>query len=39
MSEDVRRIAIDAERRRHPEIGELEARWIVLRRIWSAPKE
>ncbi|HEY1959823.1 MAG TPA: hypothetical protein VGH28_29640 [Polyangiaceae bacterium] len=39
MSEDARRIAIDAERRRHPELDELEARWLVLRRMWSSPKE
>ena len=39
MSEDARRIAIDSERRRHPELSEDEARWIVLRRIWSSPKE
>lgn len=39
MSEDARRIAIDAERRRHPELGPLEARWIVLRRMGSSPKE
>ena len=39
MSEAARRIAIDAERRRHPELGEDEARWIVLRRMWSTPKE
>jgi len=39
MSEDARRIAIDAERRRHPELDEREARWIVLRRTWSSPKE
>lgn len=39
MSEDARRIAIDAERRRHPELTAEEARWIVLRRMWSMPKE
>ena len=39
MSEGARRIAIDAERRRHPELTDEQARWIVLRRMWSAPKE
>ncbi|HEX3343437.1 MAG TPA: hypothetical protein VHS09_02640 [Polyangiaceae bacterium] len=35
MSEDARRIAIDGERRRHPELTEAEARQIVLRRMWG----
>ena len=39
MSEDVRRIAIEAERRRHPELSAEQARDIVLRRSWSTPKE
>ena len=39
MSEDSRRIAIDAERLRHPDLTEDQARWVVLRRMWSAPKE
>ena len=33
MSEDVRRIAIDAERNRHPELGEEEARRAVIARL------
>jgi len=36
MSEDARRISIEGERRRHPELTEAEARQIVLRRIWGA---
>jgi hypothetical protein len=36
LSEDVRRIAIEGERRRHPELTEREARDVVLRRIWGA---
>jgi hypothetical protein len=39
MSEGARRIAIDGECRRHPELTEEQARWIVLRRMWSSPKE
>jgi hypothetical protein len=35
MSEDARRIAIEGERRRHPELTEEEARRIVLARIWG----
>jgi hypothetical protein len=35
MSEDVRRIAIESERRRHPELTEAEARREVLRRLWG----
>jgi len=35
MSEEARRIAIEGERRRHPELTEAEARQIVLRRIWG----
>jgi hypothetical protein len=36
MSEAARRIAIDGERRRHPELTEGQARDIVLRRLWGA---
>lgn len=36
MSEDVRRIAFEAERRRHPELSVGEARQAVLDRIWGA---
>ena len=36
MSEDVRRISIEGERRRHPELTEEEARLVVLRRMWGA---
>jgi hypothetical protein len=35
MSEGSRRISIDAERRRHPELSEAAARAIVLQRIWG----
>ena len=35
MSEDARRIAIEAERRRHPGLTDEEARQVVLRRIWG----
>ena len=36
MSEAARRIAIDGERRRHPELTEVQARRVVFRRIWGA---
>lgn len=36
MSEDARRISIEGERRRHPELTEGEARQEVLRRMWGA---
>lgn len=36
MSEEARRISIDGERRRHPELSEAEARARVLRRMWGA---
>lgn len=36
MSEDVRRIAIEGELRRHPELSEAEARQAVLDRLWGA---
>ena len=36
MSEDARRISIEGERRRHPELTEEEARLVVLRRMWGA---
>jgi hypothetical protein len=36
MSEDARRIAVEGERRRHPELTAAEARLAVLRRLWGA---
>jgi hypothetical protein len=36
MSEDVRRISFEGERRRHPELSAAEARLAVLRRLWGA---
>jgi hypothetical protein len=36
MSEGARRIAIDGERRRHPELTEMQARRVVFRRMWGA---
>jgi hypothetical protein len=36
MSEDARRIAVDAERRRHPELSEAAAWQAVFRRMWGA---
>ena len=36
MSEAARRIAIESERRRHPELTEAQARDVVLRRLWGA---
>lgn len=35
MSEDARRIAIEGELRRHPELTEREARLAVLRQSWG----
>ena len=35
MSEAARRIAIDGERRRHPELTEVQARRVVFRRMWG----
>ncbi len=35
MSESSRQISIEAERRRHPELSEADARAIVLRRAWG----
>lgn len=35
MSEDVRRLAIEGELRRHPELTEAEARQAVLERLWG----
>jgi hypothetical protein len=35
MSEDVRRIALEAEQRRHPELSIAEIRRIVLGRMWG----
>jgi hypothetical protein len=35
LSDDVRRIALDAEQRRHPELSAAEIRRIVLGRLWS----
>jgi hypothetical protein len=34
MSEDVRRISVEGERRRHPELDEAQARRAVLRRSY-----
>ena len=36
MSEEARRISIEGERRRHPELPEGEARRRVFRRLWGA---
>jgi hypothetical protein len=36
MSEDARRIAIEGEARRHPELSPAEARRVVLERIWGS---
>lgn len=36
MSETVRSIAFDAEKRRHPELSAAEAQQAVLDRIWGA---
>jgi hypothetical protein len=36
MSEDARRIAFEAEQRRHPELSAAEVRRIVHGRIWGA---
>ena len=36
MSEDVRRVAIEGELRRHPELTPEEARQAVLERIWGS---
>ena len=36
MSEDVRRISIEGERARHPELTEEHARRRVLSRMWGA---
>jgi hypothetical protein len=35
MSEAARRIAIDGERRRHPELTEVQARRVLFRRMWG----
>src|SRR6202041_618147 len=35
MSEAARQIAIDGERRRHPELTEEQARRVVFRRMWG----
>lgn len=35
MSEEARRIAIEGERRRHPELSAAEAKSVVLRRMWG----
>jgi hypothetical protein len=35
MSEAARRIAIDGERRRHPELTEEQARRVVFGRMWG----
>jgi hypothetical protein len=36
MSEDLRRIAFEAEQRRRPELSAEDARQAVLDRIWGA---
>jgi len=36
MSEDAREIAIEGERRRHPEMTLRDARLAVLRRLWGS---
>jgi hypothetical protein len=36
MSEDARRIAFEAEQRRHPELSAADARRVVLERLWGA---
>ncbi len=36
MSEDARRIAVEGEQRRHPELSASEARRAVLGRMWGA---
>ena len=35
MSEDARRIAMEGEQRRHPELSASEVRHVVLGRIWG----
>ena len=35
MIEDARRISIENERRRHPELTYEQARMAVLRRLWT----
>ncbi len=35
MSEAARQIAIEGERRRHPELTEAQARRVVFRRMWG----
>jgi hypothetical protein len=35
MSEDVRRISFEGEKRRHPELTVEQARLAVLRRLWG----
>ena len=35
MSEDARRISMEGERRRHPELTPAQARRVVLRRLWG----
>ncbi len=36
MSEAAPRIALAGERRRHPELTEVQARSVVFRRMWGA---
>ncbi len=36
ISEDARRVSIEGERRRHPDLTAAEARLAVLRRLWGA---
>jgi hypothetical protein len=35
MSEELRSVAFEAERRRHPELSEADARQAVLDRMWG----
>jgi hypothetical protein len=36
MSEDARRVSIEGEQRRRPDLTATEARLAVLRRVWGA---
>lgn len=35
MSEDIRKVALEAEQRRHPELSAAEVRRSVLGRMWG----
>jgi hypothetical protein len=37
MSEDARRIALEGEQQRHPELSAVEVRRAVFERMWGAP--